>query len=354
MIRVSEIRLPLDHQTDALVAAAAARLGVRPHTVSVARRGYDARSRGAIMLVYTLDCAFDAATERDLLARFGGDTRVRAAPDLDYRFRPEAPAAASPRPVVIGAGPCGLFAALVLAQWGLRPIVVERGRPVRQRTADTFRLWRRGVLDPDSNVQFGEGGAGTFSDGKLWSGVRDPERLGRKVLTELVRAGAPDEILFVSKPHVGTFRLVTVVTRMRDEIERLGGSYRFETRVDAIDTAPDGAGGWRLAALRLGDGEVLPATHAILAPATPPVTPSPGCTVPASRWTPSRSRSASASSTRRRRSIAPASARTPATRCSAPPTTSSCIMPPPAAPSTRSACARAARWSRPPPSQAAS
>ena len=266
MIRVSEIRLPLDHQTDALVAAAAARLGVRPRAVSVARRGYDARSRGAIMLVYTLDCAFDADTERDLLARLGGDTRVRAAPDLDYRFRPEAPAAASPRPVVIGAGPCGLFAALVLAQWGLRPIVVERGRPVRQRTADTFRLWRRGVLDPDSNVQFGEGGAGTFSDGKLWSGVRDPERLGRKVLTELVRAGAPDEILFVSKPHVGTFRLVTVVTRMRDEIERLGGSYRFETRVDAIDTVPDGASGRRLAALRLGDGEVLPATHAILAP----------------------------------------------------------------------------------------
>ena len=165
--------------------------------------------------------------------------------------------------MIIGAGPCGLFAALVLAQWGFRPILIERGRHVRARTADTFRLWRAGVLDPESNVQFGEGGAGTFSDGKLWSGISDPARIGRKVLQEMVRAGAPDEILFVSKPHIGTFRLVTVVQSIRDQIEALGGEYRFETRVTGLETDP--ATG-HLRGLHLSDGTTLPATHAILAP----------------------------------------------------------------------------------------
>ncbi len=268
MIRISEVRLPLDHPAEALESAVRARLRLPPGaaaTIRVARRGIDARKRGRVLLVYTLDVALDAATEREVLRGAGADGRVAPTPDLAYRFSPALPREA-PRPVVIGAGPCGLFAALVLAQWELRPIVLERGREVRQRTADTFRLWRAGVLDPDSNVQFGEGGAGTFSDGKLWSGIRDPERLGRKVLTELVRAGAPEEILTVSKPHVGTFRLVTVVTRMRHEIERLGGTYRFATHVTGFETESDDAGVRRLRALRLANGETLAARHVILAP----------------------------------------------------------------------------------------
>ena len=268
MIRISEVRLPLDHSPEALEGAVRERLLLPPGqdaTIRVARRGIDARKRGGILLVYALDVALGEATEREILRRDAADGRVGPSPDLAYRFSPSVPREGA-RPVVIGAGPCGLFAALVLAQWGLRPIVLERGREVRQRTADTFRLWRAGVLDPESNVQFGEGGAGTFSDGKLWSGIRDPERLGRKVLTELVRAGAPEEILTVSKPHVGTFRLVTVVTRMRDEIERLGGTYRFATHVTGFETASDGPGARRLAALRLANGETLGATHVILAP----------------------------------------------------------------------------------------
>lgn len=226
--------------------------------IHIARRGYDARKRGNIMLVYTLDVEVD--DEEAVLARFADDPNVQRTPDTRYHL-PEAPPE-SPRPVVIGAGPCGLMAALILAQAGLRPIVLERGKVVRERTVDTFALWRKSVLTPESNVQFGEGGAGTFSDGKLWSGVSDPRHLGRKVLEEFVKAGAPEEILYVSKPHIGTFRLVSMVEHIRAEIERLGGEYRFNTRVDGIigDGTPR-----RIRALRLADGTELPASHVVLA-----------------------------------------------------------------------------------------
>ena len=257
MLRLQELRLPLDHPADALHAAAAARLGTEPdqlRAVHVARRGYDARRRGAIQLVYTLDV--EVADEAALLARGAAPT-----PDTSYRFVAHAPAGLRTRPVVVGAGPCGLLAALVLAQGGFRPVVIERGQPVRQRTQDTWGLWRRGVLKSESNVQFGEGGAGTFSDGKLWSGISDPRRLGRKVLDEFVRAGAPGEILVNSKPHIGTFRLVSMVEKMRAEIEQLGGTYRFGTRVDGWEVE-DGA----LRALHLSTGERLEATYVVLAP----------------------------------------------------------------------------------------
>ena len=261
MIRLTELRLDLDHDRESLAAAARARLSLAPDTpldVQVARRAHDARSRRAIKLVYTLDIALDPALEHDLLAR---DPRLARSPDLAYRFHPGPPAPGAARPVVVGAGPCGLFAALCLAQWGWRPIILERGREVRTRTADTWRLWRAGTLDPESNVQFGEGGAGTFSDGKLWSGVSDPLHLGRKVLAEMVEAGAPAEILTAAKPHIGTFRLVTVVTSLRAQIEALGGEYRFATRLARLQSR-DG----RLTALHLADGTTIDATDAILAP----------------------------------------------------------------------------------------
>ncbi|HEY2188720.1 MAG TPA: hypothetical protein VGH48_09175 [Caldimonas sp.] len=236
MIRLTELRLPLEHSTAELRAAIAARLGIAGTALrafTVFRRGHDARKKAAIVAVYTVDC--ELADEGTVLARRQGDPHVRATPDMRYRAVAHAPAdfAASgrPRPIVVGFGPCGIFAALVLAQSGFRPIVLERGRAVRERTRDTWGLWRRGVLDPESNVQFGEGGAGTFSDGKLWSQISDPRHLTRKVLDEFVRAGAPEEILWVAKPHIGTFRLVGVVERIRHEIERLGGEVRFGTRL---------------------------------------------------------------------------------------------------------------------------
>ena len=269
MIRLTDLRLDLDHADADLPSAVRARLALPdtvPATLQVARRGYDARARRAIKLVYTVDVALDPALERDLLAR---DARLTPTPDSAWHFHPDPPPPDAARPVVIGAGPCGLFAALCLAQWGYRPIIIERGRAVRPRTADTWRLWRGGILDPESNVQFGEGGAGTFSDGKLWSGVSDPLHLGRKVLAEMVRAGAPEEILTVSKPHIGTFRLVTVVTSLRAQIEALGGEYRFETRLTGLDTTTHPTARLtapHLTALRLADGTTIPATDAILAP----------------------------------------------------------------------------------------
>jgi uncharacterized FAD-dependent dehydrogenase len=237
-IRLTELRLPLDHGEAELRAAIVHRLGIDDAALrafTVFRRGYDARKKAAIVFVYTVDC--DVVGADAVLARHAGDTHVRPAPDTRYRLVAQAPAdfatsaRARARAIVVGFGPCGIFAALVLAQMGLRPLVLERGRAVRERTKDTWGLWRRGVLDPESNVQFGEGGAGTFSDGKLWSQISDPRHLTRKVIEEFVKAGAPEEIAWVAKPHIGTFRLVGVVEKMRAEIERLGGEVRFGARV---------------------------------------------------------------------------------------------------------------------------
>ncbi len=267
MLRLSDLALPLDHAPDDLEAAIVHRLGIAPrelHRFAVVRRGNDARRKSAIKLVYVIDLV--VADEAAVLARYPGDPHLRPAPDTIYRPPVQAPEGwAGPRPVVIGAGPCGLMAALILAQMGLKPIIVERGKAVRERTKDTWALWRRSELNPESNVQFGEGGAGTFSDGKLYSRIKDPRHLSRKVLTEFVKAGAPDDILTEAHPHIGTFRLVTMVMSIRETIERLGGEYRFQTRVEdfEVDTAPDGARS--LTGLHLSDGTFLPARHVILA-----------------------------------------------------------------------------------------
>ncbi len=261
MLRLTEIKLPLDHPPDALRAAILKRLGVADEDlldVHIFKRAYDARKKHALLLVYSVDIR--VKEEAALLKKFRNDPHVKPSPDMAYQFVGRAPAQLAERPVIVGFGPCGIFAALVLAQMGFKPIVLERGKSVRERTQDTWGLWRKKVLNPESNVQFGEGGAGTFSDGKLYSQIKDPRHLGRKVLTEFVKAGAPDEILYVSKPHIGTFRLVTMVENIRHEIERLGGEIRFQQRV--ADVLIEDA---RIAGVVLAGGELVKSRHVVLA-----------------------------------------------------------------------------------------
>ncbi|MFL6673111.1 MAG: NAD(P)/FAD-dependent oxidoreductase [Massilia sp.] len=267
MLRINELKLPLNHPEPALRAALLARLGIDSGDLlgfTVFKRGYDARKKSAIVLIYALDV--EVKDEAAVLARFHGDPHVIRSPDTSYKFVADASqlTPGAERPVVIGLGPCGLFAALLLAQMGLRPIVLERGKVVRERTVDTFGFWRKRKLDPESNVQFGEGGAGTFSDGKLHSQIKDPKHYGRKVLTEFVKAGAPEEIMYVSKPHIGTFRLVKMVEQMRQNILDLGGEIRFQARV--TDIVVEGEGNARqLRGVVLDSGEELRTRHLVVA-----------------------------------------------------------------------------------------
>jgi uncharacterized FAD-dependent dehydrogenase len=261
MLRLTDIKLSLDHQDQDLTQAILTKIGCPPRelkSVSVFKRGFDARNKKTIQLIYTVDIEVD--DEATLLARFSNDPQVKVSPDTRYQFVAQAPADLTARPVVVGLGPCGLFAGLLLAQMGFKPIILERGKEVRERTKDTFGFWRNKPLNPESNVQFGEGGAGTFSDGKLYSQVKDRKHYGRKVLHEFVAAGAPEEILFVSKPHIGTFKLVAMVERMRADIIALGGEIRFSTRVDDIHIE---AG--QLTGLTLSTGDHLACEHMILA-----------------------------------------------------------------------------------------
>ncbi|WP_342658922.1 NAD(P)/FAD-dependent oxidoreductase [Sphingomonas sp. NY01] len=265
MIRVTELKLPLHHPDEALAAAIRQRLRITPRDMirfAVARRAHDARDKTNILLVYSVDVTLK--NEAAVLARFRKDRNVQVTPDT--RYRPVGTAAPdAQRPVVIGAGPCGLFAGLILAQMGYRPIILDRGKVVRERTQDTWGLWRRSKLNPESNVQFGEGGAGTFSDGKLYSRIKDNRHLDRKVLTEFVKAGAPPEILTEAHPHIGTFRLVKMVENLRQTIEDLGGEYRFSTRVDGLDVETDGTGQRHVRGLHLHDGGYLAASRVVLA-----------------------------------------------------------------------------------------
>lgn len=265
MIRITELSLPLHHADEEIPAAICKRLRITPRDLVryvVARRAHDARDKTNIQLVYSIDV--NVKNEAAILTRFRGDRKIQPTPNTHYRHVTQAPAN-GPRPVVVGAGPCGLFAGLILAQMGFRPIILDRGKVVRERTKDTWGLWRRSVLNPESNVQFGEGGAGTFSDGKLYSRIKDPRHLDRKVLTEFVKAGAPPEILTEAHPHIGTFRLVTMVESLRETIEALGGEYRFSTRVDGLDIATDGQGGRRICGLHLSSGDYLEADRVVLA-----------------------------------------------------------------------------------------
>jgi len=261
MLRLTNVQLPLDHPEADLQAAILARLQIPADQMlgfTVFRRGYDARKRSAISLVYTIDVSVQ--NEPAVLARLQGVPNIALSPDTSYKYVAKAPDVLPLRPVIIGFGPCGIFAALILAQMGFRPIILERGKVVRERTKDTWGLWRKRELHPESNVQFGEGGAGTFSDGKLHSQIKDPKHYGRKVLTEFVKAHAPEEILFVSKPHIGTFRLVKMVEAMRETIESLGGEFRFEAKVTDIDIDKGQVRG-----VVLENGERIATEHVVLA-----------------------------------------------------------------------------------------
>ena len=261
MLRIAELRLPLDHSEAELRRAVLRELHLRPQDLvsfSVFRRSYDARKRGAIQLIYQLDV--ETKSDEAVLKRLGPKSRVVPSPDTTYHLPGRAPRNLKSRPVVIGLGPCGLLAGLILAEMGFKPLILERGKKVRERTVDTFGFWRKRGLNPESNVQFGEGGAGTFSDGKLYSRIKDPGNRGRKVLKEFVEAGAPEEILYVNKPHVGTFRLVKMVEAMRAKLESLGAEIRFQARLEDL-VLEDG----QLRRLILADGDVIAADHVILA-----------------------------------------------------------------------------------------
>ena len=261
MLRLTEIKLPLGHPENDIRGAILKRLGIAADELIryvVFKRGVDARKKHAILYTYTLD--IELRDEAAALARFTNDPHIKISPDTRYHFVAQAPQNLASRPVVIGMGPAGLFAGLILAQMGFFPLIMERGKAVRERTKDTWGLWRQGVLNPESNVQFGEGGAGTFSDGKLYSQIKDPRHLGRKVLEEFVKAGAPEEILYVSHPHIGTFRLVGMAEKMRETIQSLGGEIRFESRVDDIEIENG-----KVSGVVLAGGERIAANDIVLA-----------------------------------------------------------------------------------------
>lgn len=272
MIRLTDLKLPLNHSDDELRSAILGKLSLADAELrdfSIFKRSYDARKKGNILLIYLLDLNLTADAEQRLLADKKLSNIVRPSPDTEYKFLAQAPenfpSADQQRPVIIGFGPCGILAALVMAQMGLKPIVLERGQDVRQRTKDTWGLWRERKLNTESNVQYGEGGAGTFSDGKLYSQVKDRRFLGRKVMSEFVKAGAPEEILMVSKPHIGTFKLVKMVENIRAEITRLGGEIRFNTKVETIHREANAGDQGQITGLSLSNGEYLPTRHVVLA-----------------------------------------------------------------------------------------
>ena len=273
MIRLTEIKLPLDlpgsKQPDTAIAEAVVRiLGIQAdelQSVNIFKLSFDAR-KAELLQVYIVDVALISdALEAEVLHRFDNNPHVRPTPDMAYKPVAIAPAHLTSRPVVVGFGPCGIFAALVLAQMGFKPIVLERGKKVRERTKDTWNLWRKNQLHPESNVQFGEGGAGTFSDGKLYSQIKDPRYLGRKVMQEFVKAGAPEEILVDAHPHIGTFKLVKVVEHLREQIIALGGEVRFEQRVTDVAIVDGQLQGLTVLDLATQQSYELPTLQAVLA-----------------------------------------------------------------------------------------
>jgi uncharacterized protein len=261
MLRLSEVKLSLDRTEADIQSAILKKLSIAPQDLiryTVFKRSYDARKRGAVSFVYVIDV--ETTREKQLLQRFKKDPHIVPTPDTSYRYVAQAAAKIEQRPIVIGCGPCGMFAGLLLAQMGFRPIILERGKAVHDRSVDTFGFWSKAKFNPESNAQFGEGGAGTFSDGKLYSRIKDAQHHGRKVLAELVNAGAAPEILYINKPHIGTYRLVKIVENIRNSIESLGGKIRFQSRVEQVNIENG-----QVCGVTLATGEYIPSNHVILA-----------------------------------------------------------------------------------------
>ncbi len=261
MLRLSEVKLPLEHTEADIQSAILKKLSIAPKDLirhTIFKRSYDARKKGAVSFVYIID--IETTREQQLLQRFKKDPHIVPTPDTSYRYVAHAAAGIDRRPIVIGCGPCGMFAGLLLAQMGFRPIILERGKAVHDRSVDTFGFWSKGKFDPESNAQFGEGGAGTFSDGKLYSRIKDANHHGRKVLAELVNAGAAAEILYINKPHIGTYRLVKIVENIRNQIESLGGEIRFQSRVDRLNIENG-----QVCGVTLASGEHIASNHVVLA-----------------------------------------------------------------------------------------
>lgn len=263
MLRITELKLPIDHPDTALKTEILRRLKLSAEALasySIFKRSVDARKKNAILFVYIIDVELtDGVNAEHALLKRLNDTHLLPTPDTRYHIVAQAPAQFE-RPIIIGTGPCGLFAGLILAQMGFKPIILERGKSVRERTQDTWGLWRKNKLNPESNVQFGEGGAGTFSDGKLYSQIKDPKHYGHKVMQELIKAGAPEEIIYVARPHIGTFRLVGVVEHLRNSIIALGGEIRFQHKVENL-LLRDG----KVQGVRLAGGEEIRSSHVVLA-----------------------------------------------------------------------------------------
>jgi uncharacterized protein len=261
MLRLSEVKLPLEHTAADIQSAILKKLSIAPKDLiryTIFKRSYDARKKGAVSFVYIID--IETTRAQQLLQRFKKDVHIVPTPDTSYRYVTHAPSGLAQRPIVIGCGPCGMFAGLLLAQMGFRPIILERGKAVHDRSVDTFGFWSKAKFNPESNAQFGEGGAGTFSDGKLYSRIKDANHHGRKVLAELVTAGAAPEILYINKPHIGTYRLVKIVENIRNSIESLGGEIRFQSRVEQLNIENG-----QVCGVTLASGEYIASNHVILA-----------------------------------------------------------------------------------------
>ncbi len=260
MIRIRDITLPFDHKEEALASRILERLDIAGHQLldfTIVRKAIDARRKNRIVAVYTVDVG--VKNEPELLSMFSQDIRISAGPCMNYRL-PTVGNVHSRSPVVVGSGPCGLFVALMLAQLGFKSVLIERGKEVGSRVKDVRNFWRKGQLDPESNVQFGEGGAGTFSDGKLTTRIKDKYNRSRKVLEEFVRAGAPEEILYQAMPHIGTDNLVKIVKNLRNTIISSGGQVRFGTKLTGIEIK-DG----KVAGAIVNDSETIETETIVLA-----------------------------------------------------------------------------------------
>ena len=263
MIRITELKLPVTHDQEALKKKAAAVLRVDENAIRrlvISSRSVDARQKPDLFYVYTLDV--DVSGEAKILRKERRHKNIMSISPQVYRFPEHGKELPDHRPVVVGSGPCGLFAAYHLALAGMQPIILERGEDALTRSAKVTRFFEGGPLDPECNVQFGEGGAGTFSDGKLNTSVKDPGLRGAFVKQAFVEFGAPENILYDRRPHVGTDELIPILIRMRKRIEELGGEYRFNSKMTGFTVSASGC----LSSVLVNDDLEIPADICVLAP----------------------------------------------------------------------------------------